>query len=193
LKIKFETQAICSLCILCSILCASVCLAVAVCSSEALRLPLKPPPFLQNQIDEWKDDAQEVKDHIEEELQAIKDKWDHLQAIKDALEDLCNAGDKDGITSESPVESTTAPEVTTTAAAATTPVIFTDLRARMKFFTSSKIFIKINRLKPVLVTLFLKNKTGVLEYGWENYIDRLKKAKTPNFAFLIKKIHLKNH
>jgi len=122
------------LCALVSIASVAVCLAVALCSTEALRLPIKPPPFLQNQVDQWKDDAQDVKDHIEEELQNIKDKWEDLlngiggigggTVETEAPQEETTAAPEEA-TTLAPVETTAAPVETTAApVATTTPVIY---------------------------------------------------------------------
>jgi len=73
-----------------------VCLAVAVCSSQAFRLPIKPPPFLENQVDQWKEDAAAIRDRLEQELQKLRDE------IKGLLGGCKNE------------ETTAAPEPTTT-------------------------------------------------------------------------------
>jgi hypothetical protein len=122
----------------------AVCLAVALCSSEAYRLPglsglpglpiLKPPPILTNQVEEWKEDAQEVKDHIEEELQNIKDKWeDFLNGIGGGKEEVTTEPPQEETTA-APEEATTTTQVPTTAAAkTTTPVICFHNIAHRKF------------------------------------------------------------
>lgn len=129
-----------------SALSVALCLAVAVCSSEALRLPIviKPPQFIQNQVDQWTDEAQDLKDQIQQDLQDIRDKWEDLLN--------CIGGNKE--TTTVPKEDTTlAPveETTTTAAAATTPVniiIFTNpftIFQCIKKRVSSKIVYKCYR------------------------------------------------
>jgi hypothetical protein len=104
-----------------------VCVAMAATSAHAWRLPIKPPPFLQNQVDQWKDDTQDVKDHIEEELQNIKDKWeDLLNGIGGIGGGTVETEAPQEETTAAPEEATTQAPVKTTAApvATTTPVIY---------------------------------------------------------------------
>jgi hypothetical protein len=50
-----------------------VCVAMAATSAHAWRLPIKPPPFLQDHFDKLEKEAQELRDRLEAELQKIKD------------------------------------------------------------------------------------------------------------------------
>ncbi|XP_059490223.1 uncharacterized protein LOC132205282 [Neocloeon triangulifer] len=83
----------------------ALCLLVVVCISQAHRLPIfKPPPFLQDKVDELKDAAENLHDKLE----------DQLNHIRDHLNDLINGGRDETLP---PIETTSLPIITTKAPA----------------------------------------------------------------------------
>lgn len=96
-----------------------VCVAVAATSTHAWRLPIKPPPFLQNQYDQLQKEAQELRDRLEQELQKIRDQL--LNAAKTTtvapvIDETTIAGITDAPEEETTVDATEVPTDATTAA-----------------------------------------------------------------------------
>jgi len=117
-----------------------VCVAMAATSAHAWRLPIKPPPFLQDHFDKLEKEAQELRDRLEAELQKIKDQLlNAATTTAPIVEETTLAEVTEPIEEETTVAATEAPVEETTVAVEETTVAVEETTVAVEITTKVKI------------------------------------------------------